>query len=312
MADTQISVVIPVYNSEECLSELVDRLTDVLAGTGRTYEIVLVNDCSPDGSWQKIVELSETHDRLRGVNLRRNFGQDSAIMAGLNHSSGQAVVIMDDDLQHDPGDIPALLAELDQGADVCYARFDVKKQTALKNLGSWFNGKVAEVIVWKPRHIYLSPYKALRREVVDEIVKYDGPYPYVDGLLFRVTRNIGQITVQHHTRYAGEGNYNLARSVRVWLRLATNFSVFPLRIATCLGFVASGLGFLLGVTFIVRHFTGTGAPTGWASMIVTVLFLGGIQLLALGVIGEYLGRLFLHNSKKPQFTVKEIRGLSED
>lgn len=312
MSDIQVSVVIPVYNSEDCLDELARKLTSVLDNSGRNYEIILVNDCSPDNSWQKITELCHVYDKLKGISLRRNFGQDSALMAGLNCSSGKAVIIMDDDLQHDPADIPSLLEGLDKGYDVCYALFDSRKQSWFKNLGSWFNGKVANVILKKPKEIYLSPYKAMKRGVVDEIVKYDGPYPYVDGLLFRVTRKITQVTVQHHKRYAGKGNYNLVKSIRVWMRLATNFSVTPLRVASFLGFLCSGIGFALAIFFIIRRFVNGRAPLGWASLITVVLFLGGIQLVTVGIIGEYIGRLFLHHSKQPQFIVREFAGQVEE
>jgi undecaprenyl-phosphate 4-deoxy-4-formamido-L-arabinose transferase len=208
MSDVQVSVVIPV-------------LTDVLDDLGKSYEIVLVNDCSPDNSWQKIVELCEIYDRLRGISLRKNLGQHSAIMAGLNYSSGESVVIMDDDLQHDPADIPSLLSGLEKGYDVCYALVDSMKQSWFKNFGSWSNDKMANVILKKPKEVYLCSYKAVKREVVDEIVKYNGPYPYIDGLLFRVTRNITQVTVQHHERYAGQGNYSLRKLIGLWLRSAT-------------------------------------------------------------------------------------------
>lgn len=312
MSDIQVSIVIPVYNSEDCLDELARRLTDILGSSGKTYEIILVNDCSPDNSWQKITELCEIYDNLKGINLRKNFGQDSALMAGLNYSSGEAAIIMDDDLQHDPADIPALLGRLGEGYDVCYAFFDTKRQSWLKNLGSWFNGKVANVVLKKPKEVYLSPYKAMKRGVVDEIVKYDGPYPYIDGLLFRVTRNITQVTVQHHERYAGKGNYSLTKSIRVWIRLATNFSVAPLRIATFLGFLSSVVGFALAIFFVVRHFVNGKAPLGWASLITIVLFLGGTQLVTIGIIGEYIGRLFLHHSRQPQFIVREVIGQVEE
>jgi len=306
ISDLNVSVVIPVYNSEDCLDELAARLTEVLNDLGKTYEIVMVNDCSPDNSWRKITELCEKYGRIKGINLRKNFGQDSAIMAGLNHSYGESVIIMDDDLQHDPVDIPTLLDELEKGYDVCYARFSSKRQSCFKNFGSWFNDKVANLILKKPKEIYLSPYKAVRREVADEIIKYDGPYPYVDGLLFRVTCNITQVITQHHERYAGKGNYNLQKSLRVWLKLVTNFSVFPLRIATFLGFLSSGLGFTLVVVFIIQILLGASPPKGWASLIISVLFLGGIQLISLGVVGEYVGRLFLHHSEQPQFAIKDI------
>ncbi len=305
MLGLDISVVIPVYRSQDCLEELVKRLTDVLNKLGKTYEIVLVNDCSPDNSWEKIVELCGIYDSIKGINLRRNFGQDCAIMAGLNNSSGKFIVIMDDDLQHDPADIPKLINGL-EGYDVCYALFKSKKQSWFKNFGSWFNGKVAEIVIKKPKEIYLSPFKVIKREVVDEIIKYDGPYPYIDGLIFRVTRKITQVEVEHHKRFAGKGNYNIIKSIRVWMRLATNFSVFPLRVASVLGLVSSIFSFLFAIYLVILYLIGIHGPLGWASLIVTVLFIGGVQLIAVGTVGEYVGRLFIYNSKEPQFIIKDI------
>jgi len=178
----------------------------------------------------------------------------------------------------------------------------------IKNMGSWFNGKVANIIFNKPKDIYLSPFKVLSESIKNEILKYDGPYPYIDGLIFRVTRNINQISITHHKRFSGRGNYGLIRSIGVWLKLATNFSVLPLRISTALGFLSSGVGFILGLLFIIQHLVGYAAPAGWASTVIIVLFMGGIQLITLGLIGEYVGRLFLHHSDEPQYTIREIIG----
>ena len=302
----QVSVVVPVYRSEDCLDKLVEALTAAFEESGRSHEIVLVNDCSPDRSWDRIVELVERYPTIRGVNFRKNFGQDSALMAGLRTSQGEMVVIMDDDLQHDPKDMEMLLKKVEEGFDVCYARFVQKKQALWKNLGSWLNGKVANIVIEKPDEVYLSPYKAIARSVVGEINKYDGPYPYVDGLLFRATTNITQVDAEHHDRYAGESNYNLIRSLNVWLKLATSFSLVPLRVATYLGFGSSSVGMLLALLLVIRKlFFDTGAPLGWPSTIVAILVLGGVQLACLGLIGEYLGRVFIHLNKRPQYVVKE-------
>ncbi len=303
--DKLISVVIPVFRSEDCIGELVRILTRTLDDYDKSYEIILVNDCSTDHSWSKIMELYETNKAIRGINLRKNFGQDCAIMAGLNNLSGKQIIIMDDDLQHDPAVIPLLLNELEKGCDLCYAFFKVKKQSWFKNFGSWFNGKVAEIIIKKPKNIYLSSFKAIKREVVDEIIKYDGPYPYIDGLLFRITQNITQVLVEHQQRYSGKGNYTLAKSTKVWLRMATNFSIFPLRISVIFGFITSIVGFFLAIYFIIERIL-VEQPMGWASLIVTLLFLGGIQLVAIGMVGEYIGRLFLYFSKQPQFVISHI------
>lgn len=304
-----VSVVVPVYRSEDCLEKLVLALTVAFERSGRTHEIILVNDCSPDKSWGKIVDLAGRYKSIRGVNLRRNYGQDNALMAGLRIAKGRMVLIMDDDLQHDPAEAEKLLKEVEGGFDVCYACFRRKKQAWWKNIGSWFSDKVANVVINKPKHIYLSPYKAIARQIVDEIIKYDGPYPYIDGLLFRVTQNITQVDVEHRERYAGKGNYNLAKSISVWLKLATSFSLIPLRMATYLGLGFSGVGLFFALYFIIQKLTGSDAPYGWASTIVAILVLGGVQLACLGLIGEYLGRVFLHLNKRPQYVVKDSVGV---
>ncbi len=302
---TKISVVIPVYNSEECIEALLNRLDECLSDVPN--EVIFVNDCSPDNSWQRIKEAAAS-DKVIGINLRKNSGQDNAIMAGLSRVSGNYVVIMDDDLQHDPHDIKRMVDELETGDfDVCFANFKQKKHRLWKNLGSWFNGKMSEIIINKPPRIYLSPFKVIRREVVDEIVKYQGPYPYVDGLIFTVTHNVTQVYVEHHNRYSGIGNYTLSRSVGVWLKLMTSFSVFPLRIATIIGMMASASGFLLALFFLVRYFMAGEQVEGWTSLMVITLILCGTILLALGGIGEYVGRSYIQLNQRPQYSIKEIK-----
>ncbi|MBX6315220.1 MAG: glycosyltransferase family 2 protein, partial [Isosphaeraceae bacterium] len=239
-----LSIVVPVYRSADCLEPLINAVHAALGPLGISYEVILVNDGSPDRSWEVIAALCRAHAHIIGVDLRRNFGQDNAILTGLRLARGRRLAIMDDDLQHDPRDLPALLAQLDaEEADVVYADFRVKRQKAWKNLGSWFNGKVAEWVLDKPRGVYLSPYKVIRKEVADLICHYDGPHPYVDGLLLQVTSRLARVPVEHHPRLAGTGNYNLWRSLAVWARLATGFSVRPLRLVTWCGL---GLGCLGG------------------------------------------------------------------
>src|SRR5690242_13794265 len=182
--DMQLSIIVPVYGSAECLPELVRRVEGEVDSYFQSYELILVNDDSPDSSWEVIVRLVCEHDFITGVNLRKNAGQDNAIMAGLNVATGEVIVIMDDDLQHAPSDIVALHKQIECGFDVVYARFEQKRQALWKNLGSWFNDRLAVLTLGKPKNIYMSPYKAIRREVVHEITKYAGPYPYVDGLIF--------------------------------------------------------------------------------------------------------------------------------
>ena len=301
----KLSIVVPVYKSQECVETLIDRVDECFNKTN--YELILVNDCSPDNSWEEIKNAAQSNERVIAINLRKNSGQDNAIMAGFSKVSGEYVVIMDDDLQQNPADIKKLIQELEKGDfDVCFAKFSKKNLQWWKTLGSWFNGKTAEIVLNKPREIYLSPFKVIRKAVVDEIVKYQGPYPYVDGLLLTITQNMSQVEVEHHSRFAGQSNYNLHRSIAVWMKLMTSFSTFPLRIATLVGFISSILGFVLALLFILRYFVEGTTVEGWTSLAVIFLVLSGMILLALGAIGEYLGRSYVLLSCRPQYSIKEI------
>lgn len=301
----EISVVIPVFNSEGNLGPLCAQIAAALAGL--RHEVILVDDRSRDRSWEVIVEIAGRVPEVSGIRLRKNSGQDHAIMAGLRSARGDYVVIMDDDLQHSPADIPALHRACAQGFDVCYANFTVKRQAAWKNAGSWLNGKVAELLIDKPPGIYLSPFKVIARGVVREIVRYRGPFPYIDGLIFMVTANITQLEgFVHHDRLAGESNYTFWRSVKVFLKLATNFSALPLRVATILGFASAFLGFVLSVYFLGEYLLTKRAPEGWMSLVMIDLFFFGITLVAIGLVGEYVGRLFVHANRSANvFSVAE-------
>jgi len=297
----EISIVIPVYNSSENLSELTSRIGSALKGM--TFELIYVNDCSKDNSWDVIENLSKQYSFVRGISLMKNSGQDNAIIAGLNHINGQYIVVMDDDLQHDPFDIITLYNKCKEGYHVCFANFNTKKQAIWKNFGSWFNGKMAEVLINKPKGVYLSPFEMIKREVVDEIIKYKGSFPYIQGLIFNVTNNVTQVNVQHHIRYKGSSNYNLIKSIKIFLRLTTGYSVKPLRIATLIGFVSSLCGFLLVPYYIIQYFVGAYRVEGFTTIIVLILMLGGLILLSLGLIGEYIGRLYLNINNKPQYVI---------
>ena len=305
LLSNKLSIVVPVYKSQECVATLINRVDECFNKT--SYELILVNDCSPDNSWEEIKNAAQSNERVIAINLRKNSGQDNAIMAGFSKVSGEYVVIMDDDLQQNPADIKKLIQELEKGDfDVCFAKFSKKNLQWWKILGSWFNGKTAEIVLNKPREIYLSPFKVIRKDVVDEIVKYQGPYPYVDGILLSITQNMSQVEVEHHSRFAGQSNYTLHRSIAVWLKLMTSFSTFPLRIATLVGFMASILGFVLALLFILRYFVEGTTVEGWTSLAVMFLVLSGMILLALGAIGEYLGRSYVQLSCRPQYSIKEI------
>jgi undecaprenyl-phosphate 4-deoxy-4-formamido-L-arabinose transferase len=305
-----VSIVVPVFRSEECLEALAAAIREALESARYSYELILVNDGSPDGSWAVIADLCARDGSIIGVDLRRNFGQDNAIMTGLRLARGSLIAIMDDDLQHRPADLPALFARAQEGFDVVYADFRKKQQKLWKNFGSWLNGKLAEWVLDKPANVYLSPFKVIRKEVADLICTYDGPAPYVDGLLFQVTSRITQIPVEHQRRYAGRSTYTFWKSARVSARLALSFSVKPLRFIAVAGFVLAILG-LATAAFVVAYRMlkpedFPPAAVGWASLMVAVLLVGGVQMIFLGVMGEYAGRTFLRVNNRPQAAIRDV------
>lgn len=306
----EISVVVPVYKSHECVAELVRQVSDALKNFD--WELVMVNDCSPDTSWQEILKASEKESRVLGINLRKNGGQDLAILAGLNSASGKWVVIMDDDLQHSPYDIPKLYNEAQKGFDVVYADFKQKKQKLWKNLGSALNGKVSELALGKPKGIYLSPFKIINGDVVKEMCKLNNLFPYIDGLIFQITKNITQINIEHHKREYGKSNFTLIKSIQVFLRMMFGFSVLPLDLASYTGFFSALLGLVLAVYYFVKFMMGLEPLTGWTSLIVVILILGGLILLALGIIGRYLGQMYLTINNSPKYIIKETTSNNEE
>lgn len=300
---TQISVVIPVYRSQEIVDPLCHALLTALSSF--KYEVILVDDCSPDHSWAAIKRVAAQHEQIRGIHLRKNAGQDRAIMAGLNFARGDYVVIMDDDLQHDPEDIPRLYRKIIEGYDVCYANYRKKLQKLYKNFGSYLAGKVARWVLSKPDDIYMSPFKIIRGEVTDRIVAYKGPFPFIDGLIYQITGKITQITVEHHPRYAGESTHNVWKQLPVFLTLTTNYSILPLRAMTIFGFTCSLVSFLLGIYFLCVYFWVGVTVYGWTALALINLFIGGTVLMSLGFIGEYIGRVLMNVNGVPQYVVEE-------
>jgi len=310
----KLSVVVPVYRSEKILGELCRRLVGVLGHTygPDAYEIILVNDASPDGSWEAAVLAAGSMPGIKAINLRKNVGQHGALLAGMGRARGHVVVLMDDDLQHSPDDIEHLVAALQPKVDIAYASFAVKRHAWWKKWGSAFNDWCAVTLIDKPPGLKLSSFKAMRGEVAREVVRYGGPFPYVDGLVFSITSAATNVVVEHNDRFEGRGNYGFLSSIFLWTKMATNFSVIPLRISSIAGMVLAVIGFLYAVfVLMLRVFDSVGSDVpGWASIIIAVLVIGGIQLMAIGAIGEYLGRAYVHINGKPQYTIKDSIGFS--
>jgi glycosyltransferase involved in cell wall biosynthesis len=301
-----ISVVIPVYNGARTIGPLVERLLAAL--TGSPLQIVLVDDGSVDASDEVCRALSGRHaGMVTYVKLGRNFGEHNAVMAGLWHARGDYAVIMDDDFQNPPEEVGRLIDHARRhGYDIVYTHSPVKHHHWLRNLSSRLNDRVANFMLNKPRHLYLSSFKCLSRFLVGQILKYRGPYPYIDGLALRCTRNIGIIEVRHAPRREGRSNYTPRKLLRLWLNMFVNFSVMPLRVSTVVGLASSVLGLALGVEVLVERLVRPGVPVGWASVLVPIVLFSGVQLVMLGLLGEYLGRLFLTENQTPQFVVREV------
>ncbi|AVX90132.1 glycosyltransferase [Pseudomonas koreensis] len=301
----KLSIVVPVYRSASILPVLVQQVQEVMVNEGLSdaFELILVNDAGPDNSWDVIRSLAETHKFIRGINLRKNAGQHNAIMAGFNHVRGRIVAVMDDDLQHPPTALIDIMRALEEGHDVCYTKYLNRQHAGWKQAGSRFNDYVATLLLGKPKGLYLSSFKAMRREIVDEIIKYDGPYTYIDGLILDVTQSITSVDIVHQARHEGESNYNFRRLLSLWLKMATSFSILPLRFATYMGFALAALSLVMVVFVVVAKFLHPEYPPGWASLIAVILFIGGVQTLCIGMVGEYLGRTYLKLNRRQQFIV---------
>lgn len=306
MEKIKVSVVIPVYKGEQTIGRLVEELIRTMS-ISYNLEIMLVNDNSPDDSEAICELLFRKHpDIVRFYSLAKNVGEHNAVMAGLNQASGDYMVIMDDDFQNPISEVVKLVNYATQnGCDVTYTYYKKKKHSFFRNLASGINDKVANLMLKKPKDLYLSSFKVLNRFIVDEIVKYDLPYPYIDGLILRTTEKIAKMEVEHHKREAGRSGYTLTKLVRLWLNMFTSFSILPLRAATIIGMIFAFIGLILGVVTVIEKLSNPDLPLGYAATIVIVSIFAGIQLMSLGMIGEYVGRIFMSFNKKPQYTIRK-------
>ena len=302
----KVSIVIPVYNGGNSIERLVAELIQELADT-YSLEIVLVNDCSPDHSEKVCRSLAFKYSTIVSFySLATNVGEHNAVMAGLNQTTGDFAVIMDDDFQNPVSEVIRLIDfALASEHDVVYTYYECKEHSNFRNMGSKFNDKVANLMLKKPKDLYLSSFKLINRFLIDEVIKYNLPFPYIDGLILRTTSNIGKLQVLHQQRKEGQSNYTFRKLVSLWLNMFTNFSILPLRISVFVGFTFSLIGFILGIYVVIEKITNPNIPLGYSSLIFVISIYAGIQLIAIGMVGEYLGRMFLSQNKKPQFSIRK-------
>lgn len=302
----KVSFVIPCYRSANTIGHVIDEIETTMKTLPQyAFDMILVNDCSPDNTWEVIEQLKKDRDNLLGVNLAKNFGQHAALMAGFRYSDGDIVVCLDDDGQTPADEVGKLLAEIEAGRDVVYAKYEHKKHSAFRNFGSYVNELMAQYLLGKPKELFVSSYFAVRRFVVNDMMRYQNSYPYVIGLVLRATRNISNVTVNHRERESGRSGYTMKKLLGLWLNGFTAFSIQPLRFATLVGVLCAVCGFLYGIYTIVKKWVVPDVPMGFSSTMAALMFIGGMIMLMLGLIGEYIGRIYISMNNSPQYVVRE-------
>lgn len=306
----KFSFVIPCYRSEKTITTVVEEIKSEMAAKrpGDDYEIVLVNDCSPDGVWNVIEKLAETENNVIGINLAKNFGQHSALMAGYGKCSGEFVVSLDDDGQAPLDSLNDLITKLEEGYDVVYAYYREIKQNLFRRFGSWMAGLMGKFMLEPPKDFVGSSFYIARSFVIREMCNYKNSYPYLVGLVLRTTRKIGYVATNHRSRLQGTSGYSFVRLLGLWLNGFTAFSVKPLRVSTFLGFFFAIVGFIYAIVIVVQKCLGVIGVAGWSSIIALMLIIGGCILMMLGLIGEYIGRIYICINDSPQYVIKEIKG----
>ena len=302
-----VSFVIPCYRSENTVEAVTEEIRAAIAALpGYDYEIVLVNDCSPDGTCRVIRALAGKDSHITAVDLAKNFGQHAALMCGLRHTAGDYVVCLDDDGQTPADEVGKLLAKLEEGYDVVYASYEQKQESGFRRFGSEVNRRMTEIMLSKPRELELTSYFAARRFLVDEMLRYEHCYPYVMGLVLRSTKNICNVPVRHRARTTGSSGYTLGKLIALWMNGFTSFSIKPLRISIWSGVILAFLGFVYALVAVIRYFTIRMAPLGWTTTTVLLLIVGGFILIMLGLVGEYVGRVFMCVNATPQYVEREV------
>lgn len=301
------SFVIPCYNSSESIRHVVELTMEEMEKMNRReFEFVLVNDYSSSTKTMPVLKkLAEEYPCVTVLNLAKNAGQHNAIMAGLNYAKGYILIGIDDDMQTHPSQLPYLFEELEKGYDIVYGYYPEKKHSAFRNFGSWVNYISVRILIGKPKELKTSSYWVARKFVRDSVIEYQAPYAYIQGLFLRTTRNISCIPIQHFQREEGESNYTFKRLLKLWSNII-GFSITPLRLTEYCGFGLSLLSIIAAVVVLIRKILNPAMALGWPSLMIVICFFSGIQLMFLGLIGEYIGRMFLGLNRQPQYVIREV------
>ena len=301
------SVIVPCYKSDKTIEEVVVLTSQEFEKMGiKEYEFVLVNDCSPDEgkTWNEIKRLTNEYPTVKGINFSKNFGQHSAILAGLKYAEGNCFISMDDDLQTHPSQLSKLIEAFSEGYDVVYGYYPEKKHSLFRRLGTMFNNFSAEKLLNKPKDIHCTSFWIVRKYVRDYIISFDGPYPYLLGIILNATSNIKSVPVKHFERKYGQSGYTLKKLLGLWSNYI-GFSILPLRLAAYTGYGISGLSIIAGIVVFIRKLMHPNMAAGWPSLMIVFLLSLGIELIFLGIVGEYIGRTYLKLNSEPQYVIKE-------
>lgn len=302
------SIVIPCYNSAPTIRKVVELTAAQLDDMGKTpYEFVLVDDFSPDGckTLQALLDLVEDYPFVKVIELAQNSGQHNAVMAGLNSASGDVIIAMDDDLQTHPSQLPILMEEFEKGHDIVYGYYPEKRHSLFRNFGSYVNYLSVRVLIGKPKDMKTSSFWIIKKFVRDYVIQYKSPYTHLQGLFLRTTKNISSVPIKHFEREYGKSNYTFKKLVNLWSNIM-GYSIVPLKLAKYIGSILSLGGLLGALLVIIRKLIAPSTVIGWTSVMVAIFFFSGIIMLFLGVIGEYIGRMFLGMNHQPQYVVRQI------
>lgn len=308
----ELSFIIPCYRSENTIGNVINEIRDTVKKISvDDYEIIAVDDCSPDNVYEVLKGLSSEDPHVRVMRFSKNFGQHAGMIAGVQHSKGNICVFLDDDGQCPIDRLDELIKPLYNGYDVAIVEYGKKNQSLFKNIGSTFNEIAANLLIDKPKDIQMGNFMAFRRFVADEIARYKGPYPYISGLLFRSSARVINVPLKERERMAGGTTYTFRKLVALWINSFTAFSIKPLRMAVIAGIFAAVIGLILAVVTVIRKIVTPVMTVGWSSTISVILVLGGLILFVLGIIGEYIGRIYMSINETPQYVIAEMNNFDD-
>lgn len=305
----KISFIIPCYGSEKTVGIVIEEIERKVKEKEKqyTYEIIAVNDQSPDNVWNVLKEIAKNNKKIKLINLAKNMNRPGALMAGMSKVTGDYIVLMDDDGQCPMDNLWDLIKPLEEGHDVSIAKYPQYKQSIFKSFGTIVNRKMTEIVIGKPKDLSFTNFSAMKRYIVEEIKQYKNPYPYMTGLLLRTTSDIVNVKMEERERISGSTNFTLRKMLNLWINGFTAFSVKPLRISTVIGIITALVGFIYGI-YIILHklFVHSAVLQGYSSTMAIILFIGGIIMMMLGIIGEYIGRIYISINNSPQYVIKEM------